>query len=81
MPGDLSDHRFTRPESPVQCESVLVIDTPSCTNGKEGKYICIYTSIYSNSKEQLDYIFINKKLTNGSFNRDATPLTICIKIF
>ena len=24
-PGDLAGHRFTRPKSPVQCESMLVI--------------------------------------------------------
>ena len=31
-PGDLAGHRFTGPRSPVQCESMLVIDT------QPGKY-------------------------------------------
>ena len=28
MLGDLAGHRFTEPEGLVQCESMLVIDTP-----------------------------------------------------
>ena len=31
MPGDLADHRFTRPEGLVQCESMLVIVWPPST--------------------------------------------------
>ena len=27
-PGDLAGHRLTTPKGPVQCESILVIDTP-----------------------------------------------------
>ena len=28
MPGNLAGHRLTRPGGTVQCESMLVIDTP-----------------------------------------------------
>ena len=27
MPGGLAGYRFTRPRGPVQCESMLIIDT------------------------------------------------------
>ena len=34
VPGDLADHRFTRPERPVQYESMLVLVGPTGTNAR-----------------------------------------------